>query len=375
MKNIWSLLLCSLILGSCYGGTPADEPEALLGKDNSITDLVLIYGGGKHRDVRWDEAHFMPYVSYTDEPGAEHWLFDGFLFLEIANGDPENRRIFATGYYGQPARKQEWKDLADYYFTVNNGIYALDRCVKNVSTRLGEPSGKRKIVVGIPEPIVAGPNSNYTELPKDYWGEIDGKKLDFTNNDDRIAACVWYIDYVKEKFDEGQFDHVELAGFYWIAEESLHTKNILSGIADYLNANEYSFNWIPYWKSDPDYYNWKELKFNYAYLQPNYFFNDKIPYSRVVEACDVAIQYDLDLELEFDMRVFKNNGDRAGRLYDYMNAFRDKDILSRKRIAYYQDCDAIYRLSRATDAQDKKLYHDFCSFVISHQKKYNKTQK
>ncbi|MDR2037993.1 MAG: DUF4855 domain-containing protein [Bacteroidales bacterium] len=336
----------------------------------SITDMVLIYGGGKHRDVSWNKDHFVPYVSYKNRSNRESWLFDGFLFLEIANGDPANRRIFATGYYGQPAGKQEWKELADYYFTRNNGIYGLDSCIADASGRLGTPPAKRKVIIGIPEPIVAGPASHYTELPEDYWGDVDGKVLNFTNNDDRIAACIWFIDYIRKCFNEGRFKNVELAGFYWIAEESLHTKTILSGIASYLNEKKYSFNWIPYWKTNPDYYDWKSLKFNYAYLQPNYFFNDQIPYSRLTEACNVVKQYDLDLELEFDMRVFEEKGDKGYRLYDYMKAFRENGVLSSKRIAYYQDCDALYHLYHASNEKDKILFHDFCSFVAEHQARY-----
>jgi hypothetical protein len=107
-------------------------------------------------------------------------------------------------------------------------------------------------------------------------------------------------------------------------------------------------------------------------LQPNYFFNLQVPYSRLDEACRVAFDYDLDLELEFDLRVFTDNGDRGSRLYDYMNAFRKNGVLEKKRIAYYQDCDAVYQLYRAKGEKEKNIFHDFCEFVIEHQKKYQR---
>jgi hypothetical protein len=343
--------------------------EAGRGSLLPVTDMVLVYGGGAHRNVTWNKDHFIPYVSYTDKANNEKPLFDGFLFLEITNGVSGASRIFATGYHGEPARKTNWKALVDYYFQPGIAISALEQCLAEAEQRLGTGT-KRKVVIALPEPIVAGPNSDYTALPANYWGEVDGITLDFTRDNDRITACKWYIDYVRQRFNEGNFQHLELAGFYWLAEESLHTRSILSGVAAYLNQWKYSFNWIPYWKAEPDYYEWKSLKFSYAYLQPNYFFNETIPYSRLTEACAVARQYDMDLELEFDVKVFVNNGNKGGRLRDYMQAFEANNMLSTKRIAYYQDTDALYQLYRATNEQDIDLFHDFCAFVIAHQSLY-----
>ncbi len=50
----------------------------------SYTHLVLCYGGSHHRTpYRWaDKERFTPFVTYVDEEGREHWLFDGFLFLD-----------------------------------------------------------------------------------------------------------------------------------------------------------------------------------------------------------------------------------------------------------------------------------------------------
>jgi len=342
---------------------PVEEIEKYPWEENrkellASNDLVLIYGGGAHRDVTWNKDHFKPYVTYTDEAAKEHWLFDGFLFLEIVDG---HKKIFATGYNGTPATKVEWKALADYYFTKDNAILALDQCIEDASKRLGSPPEKRKIVIGMPEPI-----SSLND-----WGEANGKVLDFSNTTDRIAACVWYIDYIREQFHKAGIENLELAGFYWIAEEANHTRDILSQVSEYLNDRMYAFNWIPYWNA-PGYNEWQKLDFNYAYLQPNYFFNDKVPYSRLDDACREANAHNMDLELEFDLKAFADNGNKASRLYDYMKAFRQNGMLEKKRIAYYQDCDAIYAFSKATNEQDIKLYHDFNRFVLEHIRKYSK---
>jgi len=357
----------------CSGDTvPYAKEEEPLPHKHSIVDLVLIYGGGAHRNVVWNKEHFQPYVSYTDRTNQESWLFDGFLLLDFIDG---KGKIFATGYYGTPATKTEWDALIDYFFKPGQSVDALDKCIAAKIPALGEPPGKRKIIIALPEPIVAGPESHYKSVPADYWGKLDNRKIDFTNGDDRVAACKYYIDRVKSKFAEGKFQNLELAGFYWIAEESLHTKPILPVLGRYLDDAGLSFYWIPYWKDDPDYFEWEALGFHTTYLQPSYFFNVQVPYSRLEEACKQAIEYNLDLELEFDLHVFANNGNRGSRLYDYMRAFRQEGIFTKKRIAYYQDCDAVYQLYRSKDERDKTLFHDFCAFVLEHGAAYGKNKK
>ncbi len=366
---IFIFAISTIQMQSCCIST--EDQVVIDNKSQEIVDLVLIYGGSAHRNVTWDKAHFVPYVNYTDRSDKKHWLFDGYLFLDFIDG---KGKIFATGYSGSPATKTEWKALADYFFTPEFSVFGLEECINDVSKKLKKPSGKRKIIIGMPEPIVGGPDSHYKNIPKDYWGEVNGKQLDFTNDYDRIEACRWYIDYIIEKFNAGGFENIELAGFYWVAEETLHTKTILTEIGSYLSQKQYSFNWIPYWKTQPDYLDWKSLNFSNTYLQPNYFFNDKVPYSRLGEACTVATKYNLDLELEFDLDVFVDGKNRGYRLYDYLKAFRENDVLGSKKIAYYQDCDAIYQLYNSKNEKNRTILHDFCSFVLEHQLKY-KPQK
>lgn len=338
---------------------PSEEPDYPWEEERtellSTQDMVLIYGGGAHRRTVWDQQHFSPYVTYVDESGKEHWLFDGFLFLEIHNG---NGKMFASGYTDTPANQKDWMDLVNYYFQSKIAVGALDKCIGETIQRLGEPLEKQKIVIGLPEPIAG---------QKD-WGTLqNGEMLDFSLSVDRISACKWYIDYVRKKFKEQNYAHVELAGFYWIAEEATNTRTIVRDIAAYLNELKYSFNWIPYFNSD-GYNEWKNLRFNYTFLQPNYFFNESVPYSRLDEACQLAVKNGMDMEVEFDENVLNANG-RSDRLSDYMKAFRDNGICDSKRLAYYQGDAALYLLSVSTDLTDRKLYHDFCHFVVEHAEK------
>lgn len=125
--------------------------------------------------------------------------------------------------------------LVNYYFQSNNALGALDKTIEAAIKEIGSPPTKRKIVIGLPEPI---------KNQKDWGYDKNGIQLDFSKDEDRIAACKWYIDYVRSRFDDMKYKNIELAGFYWIAEEATNTKTIINEIATYLKNLKYSFNWI-----------------------------------------------------------------------------------------------------------------------------------
>ena len=312
--------------------------------------MVLLYSGGSHRDYSWDEKLIEPYVTYTDTSGDEHWMFDSFLFLEIHTGDGKS---FATGYTPIPANQQDWKKLVDHYFQSRYCLGALNRSIESAKERMGEPAEKRKVVIGIPEPIKT----------QNDWGSVrNGEMLDFSISNDRIAACKWYIDYTRQRFSELNYEHLELAGYYWIAEEATNTRAILSDLSSYLNNLKYSFVWVPYHGSDGA-FEWRQLTFNYAYYQPNYFFNETRPISFLNKACEDAVKYEMDMEIEFDDRALVGHGNWGYRLENYMNAFKEYGIWQNRRIAYYQGGTTLYKLSKATNPNDALLYHKFCNFV------------
>lgn len=318
-------------------------------------DMVLLYSGGAHREYQWNEELVKPYVTYVDTLGKEHWLFDSFLFLEIHDG----RKGFASGYRDTPTNQYDWKKLVDHFFQSKYCLGALNKSIASAKKRLGEPPEKRKVVIGIPEPIKT----------QKSWGTLSNKvvMLDFSNSSDRIDAVKWYIDYTRQKFSERDYENLELAGFYWIPENATNSRDILAEISSYLNSFKYSFTWIPYHYADGA-FEWKELDFNYAFFQPNYFFNETRPISLLNRACEKAIEHNMDMEIEFDERALVSRNNWGYRLKNYMKAFKDYGIWENKRIAYYQGGTALYNLSKSTNNKDNELYHKFCEFVIERSK-------
>jgi hypothetical protein len=359
IKTVLLPFICLLFGFSGYGNKEVKRTEVL-----GSTDMVLIYGGGHQRSpYDWETDRLGAYVTYTDRSQQMHWLFDSFLFLEFRDGGVGGTEgIFATGYGTSAAIKTDWENLINYYFRTNKQVGALDKCIEEAIAVLGKPSYKHQVVISMPEPI-RYQNPRDITTTSVYWGEIDGVALDFSMMEHRVKACKWFIDQVRAKFYEMDYQHVELAGFYWLAEESNHTHEILPAIGAYLNDMRYSFNWIPYYNA-PGFREWRAHGFNFAYLQPNHFFNESVPYSRLIDACEKAIAYDMDMEVEFDERVLAGEG-KAERLRDYMRAFKEMGIWENKRLAYYHGNDALWQLKNSTNEEDQDLYHEFCDFVIS----------
>lgn len=362
LLSIVGSLLLAIPFCACNGknsGTTIDNEEILFKKEpfkrkpntfkHSVPNhLVLIYEGGAHRTIKWNEEHFTPYVSAMID-GKEKWVFDGFLFLEIHNGVD---RGFASGYREKPARKTEWEELLLNYFAKGNAISALNEKVKEVRRRNpNKPFKKRKIIISVPEPI-----PNQTD-----WGEINGRNLTFTLQSDRLDACKWYINKAEELFNTSNLDELELVGFYWLAETATHTRYLINEVSEYLDKKNYDFYWIPYYAAD-GYAEWQELGFNVPYYQPNYFFSDNIPLSRLQDACDRAKKHGMNLEVEFDDNALAKYN-RGYKLTEYLNVFEKNGVFDSLKVAYYQGGDTFYKLANSTQEADKALYNRLVNIV------------
>lgn len=141
----------------------------------------------------WDKERLAPYVTYVDKEGTEHWLFDGFIFLEFQDTNRPDAELYAfeTGHLrdtGESAGKAQWQELIDYYFTDGNGVEALEEAVKEAAARLGKAPQKHKVIMVLPDPVI---HRHYIDTTSSttYWGALDGQQLDFSRNEDRIAAC------------------------------------------------------------------------------------------------------------------------------------------------------------------------------------------
>ncbi|WP_416995543.1 DUF4855 domain-containing protein [Alistipes dispar] len=314
-----------------------------------IRDLVLIYQGGSHR-MDYNAEQLRPYVVHEDRFGNRDWLFDGFLFLEFDSGKGVSYHVRGSAPL---ARKEDWAWLVDRHFESGKGIAALDDCIAAAVRELGEPPFRHKVVIGIPEP----PRGQ-----KD-WGELEGRKLDFSNEEDRIAACKWYADLLEERFRSSGFRHLELAGFYWLPEILRQSREVTRALGDYVRSKGLRFYWIPYYTAQ-GYSEWRDLGFDAAYLQPTYFWNRKIGDERVDRACELARTYGMGLEMEFDMRAsVKSEECRRDRGMGYMSSFRRNGVYRSSAIAYYEGGGGVYYFTKTTAPEDRAFIDTLAYFI------------
>jgi len=119
-------------------------------------------------------------------------------------------RGFASGYREKPARKSEWKDLLQGYFTSGNAICALNEqvaAVRNDKKVEGDFS-KRK----------SGYRHPRNPFPIKRTGEswMD-ENLSFTSRSDRVAACKWYVDYAEKLFANAKLHNLETHRFLLVS--------------------------------------------------------------------------------------------------------------------------------------------------------------
>ena len=297
MKTLKILGFTSLLAAGLAFGSPAAAQSYQTADD--VQDLALIYQGGSHR-MDWTVDEFRPYVVHEFTDGTKDWLFDGFLFLEFKNG---SGRHYTVGYEKLNARKGEWAWLLDRIFEEGKSLSALDACITEQIAELGKPGFKHQIVLGLPEAI----------LDQKDWGELDGRTLDFSKEEDQLP------------------------------------------ISEYIHSLGKLFCWIPYWQSKGA-EDWKALGFDVAYQQPNHFFNHSIPDSRLDDACAFAREHGMAMEFEFDEKATadRENSSHA-RMKAYIDHFEKNDVFNSSALAYYCGNRGVLTLHESKNPADHAL--------------------
>lgn len=318
MKKLFITLAAMVAVATaCLGASGAGLARG------PVNDLALIYQGGAHR-IAWTEDEIEPYVTHRFADSSEQWLFDGFLFLEFKDG---RGRQFSPGYDSLNATRNDWLSYAATLFAPDRALHALDRVIGRKKAELGDPGFRHRIVLTLLVPIPG---------QKD-WGELNGRSLDFDNRADQREAIVWFADTLRRRFESEHFENIDLHGFYWIDEDMVATRDLTADIAPELHSHGLLFYWIPYFKA-PGHERWRELGFDIAYHQPNHFFQDHIPDSRLDEAVDEAEACGMAMEFETDERALSQDPLSASfrpRMESYIDSFIRRGVFDTASVAYY----------------------------------------
>lgn len=390
MKSLTIFLTAAALLTGCGQQTKTYEWE----KDEirPITDMAICYGGHSERNpYLWDEDRFEKTVAYTDRNGQEHWLFDNMIMMELWTDD--YKVVYSIANDGRnSSRKEHWQEQLDYWFDPQYGFSALDRCVADVASRIGNPPTKRGIVFSLPDPVYF---ENYSAAMKGenmntvYWGEIDGKPLDFSKAEDRVKAYIWLVDEVRSHFAKAAYENIELIGFYVLSEElsvpgsfryeyKEHDKTI-KALADYCHSINEGLYWVPYAMA-PGYDRWQDLGFDLSVMQPNYYWTDaQWTWDQIATA---IMDNGLGMELEFEgthgeplkSSILSRLSDGSvnpyaeankARFREYLDNAKERGIYGQRPFVLYTGTNALYELAVSEDPADRDLYHDLGDFIIN----------
>jgi hypothetical protein len=358
-----------------------------------FSDISLLTGGySVKKPDTWTEERAKAHVTYVDEAGAEHWLFEAFVFwanLDFKRGGLQ----FSIVPEGDSAVKESWLDWIDYWFNEQTGyVKVLDSVIGSAKERIGEPDFRHSVVATLPTPIMfktfADKNSSTV-----YWGEIDGRQMDFSKLEDQIQAFKWMIDQIRTAWDRVAPKHLDLAGFYVMDEELYCTPEsynyqykrwdmLLPPVADYAHSMNYGMYWIPYYMA-PGYEHWKALGFDMVYMQPNHYWDwtAEKPFDKTIE---IVKNLGMGMELEFEGTHGEGitpcssildrltNGEKNPRaelnremLRDYFRYFKEAGFYGRVPLAIYTGTNAMYELSISEEPADRQMYREFCEFVVN----------
>ncbi|MDR9855727.1 DUF4855 domain-containing protein [Paenibacillus sp. VCA1] len=336
---------------------PVDEP-AYAGATGGISNLALLYNGWyDHGEGDWTKEKIIPYISYVDTNGQpKDWLYDGVLYLGLY-GD------HWSGNYGTgTATLADWKWYLDKTFAPEGDLKQLDEATKETAAKLGDPKHKTKVVLMIPHP--GETLSDFGDVDGDGISENMvsaevGKEAALAN---REKAVKWYMNELRQRWSSAGYSHLELTGMYWLAESvgDEDDRSLVQYASQLVHKEKKRFYWIPYFYGNQNYAG-KQLGFDVASLQPNYFF-DEMPADRIETAATLAKQYHMGMEMEFDERMNTDPTFRQ-KYIEYLNGGIDYGYMKNAFKAYYQGNTALFDSAKSQDPAVRELYDFMYQFV------------
>ena len=288
------------------------------------------------------------YLLY-DNDGYKQWLFDAFCF--------SRNRYNGTMLHNVNVTKDVETEILNEYFESGKYISLLDNIVKEIKPQIPGKFFRKKIIIGIPV-------ANASE-----WGEIDGVMMspsEKTNEQNfrahRTTIAKWFVDEAIERFARKNYENIQLIGFYWHEENGNILPAYCKEVADHIHSYGLNFYWIPYFNAY-NWQNWSQYGFDKAWLQPNYLFYD-VPESRLTKAYDNAATAGMFLEMEWDalQPLDKHKA--------YWNMFKEKGILDKWPITYYESGAMFSSRENITDPEWKKYYNTAAKDIAERQKKF-----
>lgn len=337
---------------------PAEHPQFMAPGEATagIRNLGLLYNGHYADGLGdWRKERIIPNISYVDKEGnPKDWLFDGILFLGLNTPQGHDFGLGETNL-------SEWNWYLDKTFKTDGDMQNLNEATKEVAEKLGQPDHKEKVVLMVPNP---------GESMRDF-GVINGENLSFNAADggeevalaNRVKAIQWWLDEVENRWNAAGYSNLELVGIYWLDEQISTSQSgpaLLKAASEKIHNKNLKFFWIPHFMGYKVFM-WKDVGFDNVAFQPNYFF-EALDYDRLEDAANLAKQYGISNEVEFDDRMLTDGVFRE-RFIDYLNSGVETGLMQNGYRAYYQGNNAVYNAAFSQDPSNRVLYDWLYQYV------------
>jgi hypothetical protein len=250
---------------------------------------------GDNKIMNWTTEQLEPYLSYLLQGQSIDTMFSGLIFNPISTR--ENRYIYPLyASFGELADKVDWQLAIDNLFNKNVNFHAVAIAKRSID-----------IWVALPYPLPF----------QDNFGEVEGKILNFENEEDRLLALKWWINSFLMCWKKENQLHSSLTfrGFVWQREAiGEQDSSLVVKINQYIHLQHLLTMWLPNYGSN-GVLNWKSFGFDVTCINSNYYGNTNHDYQWVKHAAAFAQFYHTGLQINYGKGIIYDDT----HLIDYLN--------------------------------------------------------
>ena len=300
---------------------------------------VLVYSGGPKRPAYTvdDLRHLLTIVNTAG--GSVGPLCDAVILTEFR---AVSGRSYMPSQNAKPATAEDWTQYLDSVVVAGGPLSRLDRAAKIASPANHKYMIDVAIMIPYPDPSMGASTM------------------------ERVMRVDAYLQETMRRLRQLSLGNLNVSAFYWLNETVFdHDTAVVGGVAGLVHNLGMRFLWIPYWGAG-NATRWRELGFDEAWQQPNYFIHPGVAVSRLDSAVDRAQAAGMGFEVEFDGRLF-SNPQFAGRLQPYLTTLEKSPNLRARAITIYEGAGALIRLSRSKDRAHRALYEGLVAVLRTDQ--------
>lgn len=342
-----------------------------------LQDMVLIHAGsssgvdGNGNEVSYDSSYvntteemFLPYIAYVDEKGEiKDTMFDSVLFLPLQGLTPSGGILYYC--QGRPTIMSDWEYFANNMFSQTSNMRALDNTVATVKNALGLTDYKVKVTVALP----------YALKTTKAFGDIDGDGENEGCNtfEERKAIYEWYMRYVLDLFENGDYANLEFGGFYWNHESVVlaggtEERELVGAVGETAHSFGTKFLWIPFYLA-AGFEGWEDYGFDCAYMQPNYISLTAATHEMLGEFAATIKKHGMAMEMEIRWGAVNPSSDSyeddISRYENYLRYGVYTGYMTESAHAYYQGANPgyLYTAAKSGSSRVRALYDNTYKFI------------